>query len=152
MNKDYVFNDRPALFDSEGNEINIETDKEKGIKVCRMSICVFTEDKGTDLASYSKYYQVFDGKYYCGLCNNENKEEIKSGSASGGSEGISNFMDHFRRRHPEFLHETHLKKLMQDGQKIGRTTTKSLSIYSVLLLKYYPLQHNLLLVNEDLVK
>ena len=56
--KEFVFNDRPALFDSEGNEINIEKDQGKGIKVHRMSICLFTEDKGADLASYSRYYQV----------------------------------------------------------------------------------------------
>lgn len=99
--KEFVFNDRPALFDIDGNEINIEEDK--GKVPYRMSLCLFTEDKGTDIASYSKYFQVYDKKYYCALCNNEkkskdgvtsnvystqeNRSDLKSGCAIGASDG-----------------------------------------------------------------
>ena len=108
--REYVYNSRPSLFDSDGNEINVASDK--GKKVSAMSICLLTDDLGTDFDSYSKYYQVFDGKYYCGICHNEilgnnsncnlflskdhrNKDLTNcTYNASGPSGGISNVMDH----------------------------------------------------------
>ncbi len=39
--KEFVFNDRPALFDSEGNEINIETDQGKGINLWDVYLSIY---------------------------------------------------------------------------------------------------------------
>lgn len=52
LSSEYVHNSRPSLFDSDGNEINVALASDKGKKVSAMSVCLLTDDLGTDLDSY----------------------------------------------------------------------------------------------------